>query len=195
MKLSLDQLLVTTERLTLSIPGADDAEAIVRYYAENRARFDHLDPPRPEGFFTVDYWRERAVLNQRQAEDGHNLRWIFRLRDDPTGPIVGMIAVTNVIRGPLQNAFVGFSVDAPWEGKGMLSEALRAVVDFAFGTLKLHRLEAGHLPTNTRSSRVLDRAGFEPVGYCKRYLFLGGQWQDSVQRARLAPTDDPPFNG
>ena len=67
-----------------------------------------------------------------------------------------------------------------------MSNALRAAVPFAFGTLALHRLEAACLPHNAASIAVLEHCGFSREGLARRYLKINGVWQDHLLFARLA---------
>jgi ribosomal-protein-alanine N-acetyltransferase len=59
-----------------------------------------------------------------------------------------------------------------------MTDALKAIVPYAFGTLGLHRLEAACLPHNAASARVLEKAGFTREGLARRYLRIDGVWQD-----------------
>jgi ribosomal-protein-alanine N-acetyltransferase len=67
-----------------------------------------------------------------------------------------------------------------------MSAAVAAVIPFAFGALRLHRVEAACIPTNAASMRLLEKAGFEREGYARQYLCINGAWQDHVLYARLA---------
>jgi ribosomal-protein-alanine N-acetyltransferase len=63
---------------------------------------------------------------------------------------------------------------------------MRLMLDFAFGVLKLHRLEANIQPTNTPSIRLVKRMGFRNEGTARRYLKIRGAWQDHQRWAILA---------
>lgn len=181
-----------TPRLRIRLPRPRDAAAIAAYYLRNRARFDALDPPRPEGFFTEAFWAERVEALSNEAALGLSYRWFLFARGDDEGPVLGQISLTNLVRGPLQSATVGYSLDAAAEGQGLMRETLGRVVQFAFEGLRLHRVEAGHLPDNHRSAKVLESLGFEAEGYAPRFLFVGGAWRDHVRRARVCTRDAPP---
>ena len=56
---------------------------------------------------------------------------------------------------------------------------------FAFGSLRLHRLEAACIPSNAASIRLLEKAGFVREGYAREYLCINGLWQDHLLFARL----------
>ena len=62
----------------------------------------------------------------------------------------------------------------------------RAVLPFAFATLRLHRIEAACIPGNVASIRLLERTGFQREGYARRYLCIDGVWHDHLLYARLS---------
>jgi len=67
-----------------------------------------------------------------------------------------------------------------------MSGAVHALVPFAFGALRLHRLEAACIPSNAASIRLLENAAFAREGYAREYLCINGLWQDHLLFARLA---------
>ena len=78
---------------------------------------------------------------------------------------------------------------APYVRCGHMTAAVRTVLPFAFGTLRLHRVEAACIPTNVPSIRLLERCGFAREGYARQYLCINGVWQDHLLFARLK--DEP----
>ena len=81
---------------------------------------------------------------------------------------------------------VSYWVERERNGRGLATCAVGEVVAIAFGELGLHRLEAGTLPDNHASQRVLEKNGFERFGYTKRYLLIDGEWRDHVLFERIA---------
>jgi ribosomal-protein-alanine N-acetyltransferase len=61
-----------------------------------------------------------------------------------------------------------------------MSEALERAIRYLFDDLLLHRIEANHMPSNTRSAKLLARLGFEREGYARDYLFIDGAFRDHV---------------
>jgi ribosomal-protein-alanine N-acetyltransferase len=94
------------------------------------------------------------------------------------GAIVGWLNVSEIVRGALQSAFLGYGGVAGHTGRGYMSEALRLVLQDAFGRLRLHRLEANIQPANRASIELVRRCGFEKEGFSPRYLKVGGRWRD-----------------
>jgi ribosomal-protein-alanine N-acetyltransferase len=66
-----------------------------------------------------------------------------------------------------------------------MTAAVRAVIPFAFSTLRLHRVEAACIPDNIASIRLLERSGFRREGVAREYLCINGIWQDHLLYARL----------
>jgi ribosomal-protein-alanine N-acetyltransferase len=106
------------------------------------------------------------------------VEWRFAILDQ--GAIVGVISLTNIIRGPFQSANLGYWVDHSHNGRGIATAAIGEVLRFAFGTAELHRVEAGTLVENLASQRVLEKKGFERIGLARRYLCIAGAWRDHL---------------
>jgi [ribosomal protein S5]-alanine N-acetyltransferase len=155
----------------------DDADELAALYAANRKFLAPFEPTRDDAFFTAAVQRER-LERPREAN-----WWRWAILDD--GAVAGMIALNDVTRGALQMGNVGYWVDRVRCGRGLATAALGDVVGIAFGELGLHRLEAGTLPDNVPSQRVLEKNGFERFGYAKELLLIAGQWRDHVLYERV----------
>ncbi|HEU0118363.1 MAG TPA: GNAT family protein [Alphaproteobacteria bacterium] len=94
--------------------------------------------------------------------------------------MLGGIALNDVQRGIAQKGTLGYWIGAPYANQGFMTEATQLVLDFAFYTLRLHRVEASCLPRNEPSKALLKRLGFEEEGYAKAYLQINGLWEDHV---------------
>ncbi|MGH9029318.1 MAG: GNAT family N-acetyltransferase [Acidimicrobiales bacterium] len=94
------------------------------------------------------------------------------------GGLAGYVSVGNIVRGFSQSASLGYGAFAGHEGRGLMTLGLAAVIDIAFRELHLHRLEANIQPSNTRSSALVQRLGFEKEGFSPRYLMVDGAWRD-----------------
>ncbi len=108
--------------------------------------------------------------------DDRKFGYLACRRDDDE--IVGWLNVSEIVRGALQSAFLGYGGVAAHAGQGYMTEALRLVVREAFGPLGLHRLEANIQPGNQASIALARRCGFEHEGFSPRYLKVGGRWCD-----------------
>ena len=94
------------------------------------------------------------------------------------GAIVGLFNISQIVRGLLQSAFLGYWAGAPFAGRGYMSKGLALLLRHAFRKLKLHRIEANLQPGNSASRRLAKRAGFRKEGFSRRYLKISGRWRD-----------------
>jgi ribosomal-protein-alanine N-acetyltransferase len=115
-----------------------------------------------------------AVLERARGESFEFM--LVRRRSDAA--IAGYFDVSQIIRGPLQSAFLGYGGVAALAGQGYMSEGLRLLLRHAFEELRLHRIEANIQPDNERSLALVRRAGFVREGFSERYLKIGGRWRD-----------------
>lgn len=162
----------------------DDAAELAGVLTENREFLAPWEPLREDGYFTVE--RQAALLKQALREHRAGISVPLAILD-PEGRIVGRINISNVIRGALQSASVGYWVSGSHNGRGLATGAVADARRIAFGELDLHRLQAETLIRNTGSQRVLERNGFTPYGIAPRYLRIAGQWQDHILYQLLNP--------
>ncbi len=178
-----------TPRLLLTLPAPERAPAMAAYFLRNSEHFAPWDPPRPPGFFTDGFWRRKLAVNREELAAGLSARFFVHDRDDE---VVGMVNFTNIARGPFQGCNLGYGLDQARQGRGLMTEALRRALAWAFEDLGLHRVEANYVPTNERSGAVLRRLGFVVEGYARDYLFIDGRWRDHVRTALTNPNPQPP---
>jgi ribosomal-protein-alanine N-acetyltransferase len=142
------------------------------------------EPTWPADDLTRGAFRRRL---KRYAEDLRTDQaypfFIFRTGDDV---LVGGLTLANIRRGVAQAGSLGYWIGFPFARKGYMSAAVRALIPFAFGAIRLHRLEAACIPSNAASMRLLEKTGFQREGYARQYLCINGSWQDHVLYARLA---------
>lgn len=174
-----------TERTCIRLPKASDASLLLRYRIDNREHFAPWEPRRDETYFTEDACC-RVIVDGLEAARADRAYPLLVLDVDQR-EVLASITLNNVVRGIFQACHMGYGVAAAWQGKGVMHEALCAVLDLAFGSLGLHRVMANHLPDNRRSARLLGRLGFEREGYARSYLCIDGRWQDHVLTAKINP--------
>lgn len=95
-----------------------------------------------------------------------------------SGKIIGVINITEIVKGKFQSAYLGFYLSKEFEGNGYMAEGLMLAIRYAFKNLKLHRLEANIQPNNIRSINLVKRLGFKKEGFSPRYLKIGNRWRD-----------------
>lgn len=102
--------------------------------------------------------------------------------DRETDTFMGLITFTN-IRAKHFKGELGYWIGEPYWGKGYMTEALGAVVDYAFNTLGMHRISAGHLVENPASGRVMQKIGMQFEGIRREDTFLDGAFHDIARYA------------
>jgi [ribosomal protein S5]-alanine N-acetyltransferase len=152
--------IIETERLVLRPPRFEDAEDIFNSYAADEEVTRYL------------MWRPNTSIEETEEflrrivdfpEDGSRLTWAITLRGDDT--IRGMIE----LRSQAYKADVGYVLERSLWGHGYMSEALSAVLDYAFENPRMYRVWAVCDVDNIASARVMEKAGMRFEGILRRY--------------------------
>ena len=154
-----------------------DATTQLRLRLANRGHTGPWDPIRDESFYTEAGQRLELDLDQRSWAAGN--AYAFAVLDtDERDRLIGRVALSNVVRGPWQNATLGYWIDEAAGGRGHATRAVCLAVRFAFEHAGLHRVQPAIIPRNVRSVRVAEKAGFRLEGRALRYLKINGVWED-----------------
>src|SRR3954464_3000506 len=105
-----------------------------------------------------------------------------------TGEIAGVFTISQIVRGAFQSAYLGYYAHERHAGLGLMRDALDQILDHAFGSLGLHRIEANIQPGNAPSIALARGCGFRLEGLPPRFLLTGGQWRAHERSA--IPADD-----
>ncbi|HEY5122999.1 MAG TPA: GNAT family protein, partial [Ignavibacteria bacterium] len=71
--------------------------------------------------------------------------------------------------------------DKNYWGKGLATEAIKILVDFAFNVLNLHKVYAGYYESNAGSAKAFGKCGFEVEGKYREGYFLNGEFIDVIR--------------
>ncbi|QUG41913.1 GNAT family N-acetyltransferase [Psychrobacillus sp. INOP01] len=164
------------QQIYLRFYKTSDASELANLHTRNREFFQRVSPLLPEDFYTEERQKIRIEQSLKKTDEGH--LYAFGIFLKATDILIGDISLTQIARGDLQSCYTGFTLDKEYNGKGYTTEALQLIVDFAFRELKLHRIEAGAMPDNIASIRVLEKAGFKKEGIAKENLKINGKWTD-----------------
>jgi ribosomal-protein-alanine N-acetyltransferase len=127
---------------------------------------------------------ERYVV--RLGEDSAESAAGFLVCHRQTKDIVGFINLNEIVLGSYRRGLLGYGVFLPFAGQGYMIEGLKAVIDYAFGELELHRLEADIQPGNNRSLNLVKKLGFVREGLSVGFICIDGQWMDHERWALTA---------
>jgi [ribosomal protein S5]-alanine N-acetyltransferase len=173
-----------TPRLTLRQPSIDDYERWSALRHGSRAFLEPWEPAWAQDELSRGAYRRRIKRYLDEIERDESYPYFLFLRE--SGALAGGITIGNVRRGVAQTGSIGYWMGEPFAGKGLMKEALEAVVSVSFGALQLNRLEAACVPENDRSRLLLLHSGFRQEGHARSYLKIAGQWRDHLLFARLA---------
>lgn len=178
-------LRVEGEGVRLRPPRAADFAEWRELRERSREFLQPWEPTWPADDLTRAAFRRRLAVYARDREAGVAYPFfVFRAADDA---LTGGITLSNVRRGVAQMGSVGYWCGRPYARSGHTLAAVRALTEFSFRTLGLHRLEAACLPHNDPSRRLLARAGFSEEGYARAYLKINGVWRDHVLFGLVSP--------
>jgi ribosomal-protein-alanine N-acetyltransferase len=182
-------LPLITERLELAMPLPEHGPRILRYLQAHRTRFAATSPSGPP--LTLDLVLGKLAAAISDYEKGREMKLYMFLRATAVEDPIGDIALSEIVRGPLQACYISYRIGAEYEGKGYVKESIASVVEYAFTALNLHRIMANYMPSNERSAAVLRRSGFTVEGVARDYLHLNGEWRDHVLTSRINPNWRP----
>lgn len=143
-------------------------------HRRNRDYLQPWEPVRPESFYTEA--GQQALLGQQMQDREAGRSLPLALFD--ADAVIGQATLSGITHGAFESAAVGYWIDEQYQGRGIMTSTLKAVIELARTVLGLHRLEAQTLPGNQRSQRVLHQLGFEHIGFAPRYVRIAGRWQD-----------------
>ena len=164
--------------------GPADAEEFQRVLTVSRAAWAPWMPSAPAGSTDDDIFEQELERSSLGLTAGTHMR-LAGFRED--GRLTGLFSLNEIVRGPFESAYAGWSVSADLVGQGLCTEGVRALLDIAFDApprgLGLHRVQANIIPRNAASLRIAEKVGLRREGLALRYLRIAGQWEDHVMFA------------
>jgi [ribosomal protein S5]-alanine N-acetyltransferase len=161
---------LTGSLMTLrELRSSDAASLLAMLTTEEVTRFISPPPSTIEGFERFIAWTHR----QREA----GLYVCFAVVPAGTDTAIGLFQVRSLDPG-FGTAEWGFAIGAEYWGTGMFVEGARLVIDFSFGTIGVHRLEARAAVRNARGNGALRKIGAVPEGILRRSFLRHGEYLD-----------------
>lgn len=151
-----------TERLILRRFVVEDAQAMYDNWASDPEVTRFLTWP-PHG--SVEITSMLLADWVKQYENDAYYQWGIELKE--TGEVIGSISVVT-LNESVESADVGYCIGKAYWGRGIMPEALRAVIKYLFEEVGLNRIAACHDVNNPKSGRVMDKAGMKLEGIWRR---------------------------
>jgi RimJ/RimL family protein N-acetyltransferase len=170
-KLGFEKL--ETPRLILRRFRDDDLTALVAYRA-------NPEVSRYQMWESYDEVKGRELLEKVKGKNpGDTGYFQFALEYKTTGELIGDLMIKTDEQDK-RLAEIGYTLAHAFHGKGLACEAATALIDYAFNTLKMHRLSATADPRNLASLKLLGRLGFRKEAHFVKSLWFKGDWADDV---------------
>jgi ribosomal-protein-alanine N-acetyltransferase len=173
--------VLTTERLVLREVTNDDVNEVFFLRSDDRV-MKYIGRAKAESIDEAVKW-VALVHDSRVKNEG--ICWGISLKSDPK-KMIGNIGFWRMEKEHYRSE-IGYVLYPDQQGKGIMSEALAAVLKYGFETMKLHSVEANIDPENMDSKNLLERNGFVREAYFRENFFFDGTFYDSAIYSLLAP--------
>ncbi|WP_109697867.1 GNAT family N-acetyltransferase [Chitinophaga deserti] len=179
---------ITTDRLVLRQIHHGDASEIL--YLRGHPSLMHFIP-RPRAA-SIEDAKELIDRFLKLAEQNEAINWGITLKGEDK--VIGVIGYVK-LNAAAHRAEVGYMLHDGYHGKGIIREALAAVLHHGFETYRLHSVEAIIDPVNVASEKVLNHAGFVKEGFFREAQYFEGQYLDISVYTLLTPFRNKQDNG
>ena len=177
-----------------------DLNKIPRILDTRDLRLRPSNPTDAEGMFamlsdtqSMKYWSDKPikdlsaaveVLNKDLESDAQDNSMCWAITLNGQDKMIGKCILFQFDKAN-QRAEIGYILNRQYWRQGLMHQALEAVIDFAFNTLELHRIEADVDTENASSIGILEKLGFRREGLFRERWFVYDEWQDSVMLGLL----------
>ena len=168
-----------TERLMLKQITPDDAPALL-HLRSDKTVMQYIDRPLQQ---SADESLALIQLITDTLEKNEGVTWGIFLKEG--SPLMGNIGFWRMEKEHYR-AEIGYLLHPSLQGKGIMTEAMKAVLSYGFTAMKLHSVEANVNPANLASIRLLEKTGFVREAYFRENYFYNGKFMDSAVYSLLA---------
>jgi ribosomal-protein-alanine N-acetyltransferase len=161
-RLILDAVQITDAPEILSLRSD---EKVMQYIGRERAK-------------TLEEAEAFATRITEDVKNNEGITWRINLKEMP-GKLIGTIGFWRILK-PHYRAEIGYMISPDFWGKGLMNEAMQAVIDFGFTTMQLHSIEAHVDALNMASAGILAKHGFIKEGHFKEDFFFAGKFRDTM---------------
>ncbi len=167
MKYNKTNNTIETERLLLRKFVLDDSDDLTKICNNYNIYKYTMNLPYP-------YEKQNAIdfINFLSENPDNN---IFAITDKNTGTLYGNVSIGLKKHGKGE---IGYFVGEEYWGKGIATEATKAIIEYGFNHLNLHKIYARHLEENKASGRVMQKTGMFYEGTFKDEVFKENRYQN-----------------
>ncbi|MEG1002948.1 MAG: GNAT family protein [Clostridium sp.] len=154
-----------------------DWHDLLKFEIDNRSFFEESCISRGDKYYEENNFKE--ILRELIKEQEQGIHYMYLIKNN-NDEIVGRINLVDIIRGNMNKAELGYRIAKTHTGRGYGKKAVELILREALNIHKLHRIESGTAIGNIASQNILESSGFRKVGIYNKYIYLNGQWNDSV---------------
>lgn len=176
---SIGTKTINTERLTLRKFDFSDAEDMLELWA-SKSKIQHMySEPTYNTIDEVNGLLEKYIQNYDNSD---YYRWA--IVDNDSNRCIGQIAFYLV---NLNNHFaeIEYCIATDYQNRGLMTEAVKAVIKFGFEEIRLHKIQISTKEINAPSKRVIEKSGFNYEGTLRDYFYYDGKYIDRLYYSML----------
>ena len=166
--------LLESERLILREIKDDDI-ADIFFLQSNTDVLQYLDT---EPLQSPEETRLKMIKVKNDQLSNHCIEWGICLKGREN-KVIGLITFWRIMNEHYR-AEIGYRLDPAFHRRGIMSEAMRMVIEYGQNTMKLHSIEANINPYNIASIRLLEKHGFVKEGHFIENFYFNGRFLDSA---------------
>jgi len=171
------KLILKSKRLILRPPKLSDAPILEKYINDRLIYRWTLNIPYP---YPKGGYKKWLLKSLQSFKNKKSFNFTIYLNKEP----IGSVDLTK-IEWSHKRAVLGYWLARKYWNQGIMTEAVRLILDFGFNQLKLNRVESSHFKQNKRSGRVQEKCGLRLEGIGRQAIFKDGKYFDEVRRAIL----------
>lgn len=179
-----DDLQIDGDKVYMRLPRLTDHGEWSTLRTRSRGFLEPWEPRWPDDDLTRSAFQYR--IRRYEADHGSGLATPLFIFLKGSNRLVGGLTIGNIRRGAAETCTLGYWMGEAFAGKGLMHDALCAILPHVFGPMRLHRIEAACIPDNERSMHLLEKVGFRREGYLNGYLKINGTWRDHLLYALIA---------
>ena len=171
---------INTEKLLLRQVEKSDVNEIF-FLRSDKKVLEYLDRAPAANIQEAASWIEK--INELE-KNNNAVTWAITLKPDDT--LIGTLGFWNITKEHYR-AEIGYTLHPNHQGKGIMQEAMIAVLNYGFKIMKLHSIEGNVNPNNLSSIKILERNNFTREGFFKENYFYDGKFLDSAIYSLVSP--------
>lgn len=186
-KKPMNLVTLETNRLLLTGFSPEDIKHI----------FDHLPKPAIKeilGHRSEEEYQKEEQKHKNGYSSYNRSFMLFLLTDKESGTIIGRCGLHNWNKEH-QRAEIGYIMeDDHFKRKGLMSEAVKTIINYGFRELQLNRIEALVEVSNVASIKILEKNNFNREGLLKQHVYIANTFSDTILLAVLRGEQEPETN-